>query len=53
MAALVIQKTYEYLRARLGESAANMTLGLWYGAVILAIVIFGATPETTLRYLNL
>lgn len=50
---MMITRAYERLRERLGEPTANMSLGLWYAAVILAIVIFGSTPETTLRYLNL
>jgi hypothetical protein len=27
--------------------------GLWIGALLLLILTFGGTPETTLRYLNL
>jgi len=50
---MMISRCYEWLRTRTGESTANLTLGLFYAAVILTIVIFGATPETTLRYLNL
>ena len=44
---------HEWLMKRLGESTANIVYGSWYALVILTIVIFGSTPETTLRYLNL
>ena len=33
--------------------AATALLGAWYALLILGILLFGATPETTMRYMNL
>jgi len=44
---------HEWLKNKLGESAANVLYGFWYALIIFAVVILGSTPETTLRYMNL
>ena len=44
---------YQWLTDRFGEAFANIVYGAWYALLALGITLFGSTPETTLRYLNL
>lgn len=44
---------YQFLAARLGHKPAAIITGLWLAVLILAILLVGGTPETTLRYINL
>lgn len=44
---------YDFISQRFGHQAGIIITGLWIGALLLLILTFGGTPETTLRYLNL
>lgn len=44
---------YDYLSQRFGHKAGAVGTGLWLATLLLAILMFGGTPETTIRYLAL
>ena len=44
---------YELFLQLLPRRFAVVALGAWYAMLILLILLFGATPETTIRYMNL
>jgi hypothetical protein len=44
---------YAFLCHFFAPRIAVVLLGTWYAFLILLIALFGATPETTIRYVNL
>ncbi len=44
---------YDYLTRRFGHKPASILTGLWLALLLFVILLFGATPETTIRYLAL
>jgi hypothetical protein len=44
---------YAKLAQHLGAKTATILYGLWFAALLLILLLFGGTPETTLRYLEL
>lgn len=44
---------YDYLKHKFGHKAASIATGLWLASLLSIILLFGGTPETTIRYLML
>lgn len=44
---------YEFVSRVFGHQAGVVTAAIWIALLILLILMFGGTPETTLRYLNM
>lgn len=44
---------YDYLTQRFGHKTASVATGLWLATLLFMILLFGGTPETTIRYLAL
>lgn len=44
---------YEFLQRFLPGKAALIVLGVWYACLLALIILFGAAPEATIRYMNI
>lgn len=44
---------YDWLLKVFPPRVATMLLGAWYALLIVLILLLGATPENTIRYMNL
>ena len=44
---------YDFLQRYLPDKTALIVLGAWYAGLLVLILLFGAAPEATIRYMNI